>query len=85
MIDTLNLSRKLKYSLKSRFNEIDFDHNGNISVDEFLRFFLLFPKFKEEVLMLADNNAPYTFQLGLSTIQRLRLNVYNTMELQEYN
>jgi len=85
MIDKLNLSRKLKYSLKSKFNEIDFDNSRNISVDEFLGFFLLFPKFKEEVLMHACNNAPYTFNVGLSTIQRWRLRVYNTMELPEYN
>jgi len=85
MISNLDLSDNLKWSLRSKFREIDEDNSGDINLNEFLNFFLLFPKFKEEVLMCASNNAPYSFESGLTTIQRWRLRIYNTMEFPEYN
>jgi len=85
MISNLDLSAKLKWTLRSKFREIDVDHSGDINLNEFLNFFLLFPKFKDEVLMCAYNNAPYGFETGLTTIQRWRLRIYNTMEFPGYN
>lgn len=85
MISTLDLSSKLKWSLRSKFKEIDEDNSGDINLDEFLNFFLLYPKFNEEVLMCAHNNAPYSFESGLPTIQKWRLRIYNTMEFPEYS
>merc|ERR1719397_621536 len=56
MISTLHLSEKLKFSLMNKFGDIDEDNSGNVSLDEFLKFFLLYPKFNEEVLMNARRN-----------------------------
>jgi len=85
MISDLNLSEELKKSLGSKFREIDEDNTGNINLGEFLQYFLLFPKFNEEVLMHVRRNAPYSFDSGLTSLQRWRLWIYNTLEFPGYN
>lgn len=85
MISSLNLSEELKTSLGSKFREIDEDNTGKINLGEFLQFFLLFPKFNEEVLMYVRRNAPYSFDSGLTWLQRWRLWIYNTTEFPVYN
>jgi len=85
MISNLNLSADLKESLRSKFGEIDEDNTGKINLGEFLQYFLLFPKFNEEVLMNVHRNAPYSFDSRLTTLQRCRLWIYNTIEFPGHN
>jgi len=85
MVSTLRLSEKLKYTLFSKFEEIDKDRSGNINLNEFLHFFLLYPKFNEEVLMNAHSNAPYSYEAGLTFTQKWRLSIYNIVQVPDYN
>jgi hypothetical protein len=84
MISTLHLSDGLKHSLITKFQDIDIDNSGDINLEEFLHFFLLYPKFNEEVLS-AKKNAPYNFEAGLTNKQKLRLRIFNIIEFPEYN
>jgi len=80
-----NLNEGLCWSLGNKFKEIDEDNSGDINLEEFLTFFLLWPKFNEEVLQKAGNNTPYTYESGLTLIQEWRLYVFNVMEFPGYN
>jgi len=66
LIKQLDLSEKLKTSLAENFSSIDEDGSGGITLNEFIQFFYKFPSFKQELLMLSTNNAPYVNEKGLS-------------------
>jgi len=85
MINKLDLSESLKSSLLEKFKNIDEDGSGGINLYEFLLFFLKFPKFKEELLLNAHNNAPYIYESTLTTRQRLRQWLYCIVECPGYN
>jgi len=85
MIDKLDLSESLKVSLQEKFKSIDEDGSGGINLHEFLLFFLKFPKFKEELLLHAHNNAPYIYESTLTTRQQIRQWVYCIVECPGYN
>jgi len=85
MIEKLDLSESLKDSLLEKFKSIDEDGSGGVTLYEFLLFFLKFPKFKEELLLNAHNNAPYIYESTLTTRQRWRQWVYCIIECPDYN
>jgi len=85
LIDKLDLSESLKSSLQEKFKKIDEDGSGGINLNEFLLFFLKFPKFKEELLLNAHNNAPYIYESTLTTRQRVRQWLYCIVECPDYN
>jgi len=80
MINKLDISMAMKNALCNKFEEIDVNNDGSINLYEFLYFFLKFPKFNEELMVNAYNNAPYPNEQDLSTLQRLRLKVYLLIE-----
>merc|ERR1719334_957237 len=75
----------MKNILLDKFEEIDVNKDGSINLYEFLWFFLRFPKFNEELLVNARNNAPYTCEEDLSVWQLLRLRVYFFIECPNCN
>jgi len=85
MIDSLDVSEKLKFSLRDQFYRIDKDGNDGINLTEFLMFFLRFPMFKEELLTHSHNNAPYIYETTLSCTQHWRQWLYCVVEHPEYN
>jgi len=85
MIDKLDLSQDLKTVLKAKFHQIDKDGSDGISLAEFLDFFLKFPMFKRELLLHADNNAPYVYEKNLTNAQHFRMWLYSAVENPGYN
>jgi len=85
MIDKLDLSESLKKSMQEKFKSIDKDGSGELNLHEFLLFFLKFPKFKEELLLNAQSNAPYIYENALTTRQRWRMWVYCIVEYPDYS
>jgi len=85
MLEKLDISESLKNSLRTKFNNIDKDGSGAINLEEFLMFFLKFPKFKQELLTNSHNNAPYIYEKALSSCQRWRQWLYRIVECPEYN
>lgn len=85
MIEKLDLSQDLKSSLQKKFKSIDEDGSGAINLDEFLLFFLKFPKFKDELLLHAHSNAPYIYENTLTCRQRWRQWIYCMVECPNYN
>jgi len=85
MLDKLDLSESLKNSLRTKFNYIDKDGSGEINLEEFLLFFLKFPKFKKELRIHAHDNAPFIYEKSLSSHQRWRQWLYRIVECPEYN
>jgi len=85
MLEKLDLSESLKNALRTKFNNIDTDGSGAINLEEFLMFFLKFPKFKKELLINAHNNAPYIYEKALSSRQKWRQWLYRIVECPEYN
>jgi len=84
MIELLDLSERLKESLRQKFGTINNGSDG-ISLREFLMFFLTFPPFNKELLRHADNNAPFVYVNNLTTTQQWRQWIYCTLEYPEYN
>jgi len=85
MLDMLDISEELKFSLRDKFYTIDKDNSGGISLTEFLMYFLRFPMFKEELTTNAKSNAPYVYERHLSGIQHWRQWLYCVVECPEYN
>merc|ERR1719419_983055 len=71
--------------MQEKFKSIDEDGSGELNLPEFLLFFLKFPKFKEELLLNAQSNAPYIYESTLTTRQRWRQWVYCIVEYPDYN
>jgi len=85
MINTLDLSESLKDILRNTFRKIDIDGSNDINLREFLLYFLKFPMFKQELLITANNNAPYNYENTLTRMQRWRQWLYCIVECPGYN
>jgi len=85
MINALQINDKLKLLLRRKFEAIDKNRNGSINLREFLNFFLVFPKFNDELVRHANSNAPFLYESSLSKAQWWRLHLYNIVETPHYN
>jgi len=85
MIEKLDVSLPMKKTLWDKFDDIDMDKDGIISLYEFLFFFLKFQKFNEELLLNYQNNTPYWHEKDLLIWQRLRLSIYTFIECPNRN
>jgi len=85
MIEELPLSDELRDSLSHKFHKIDIDHNGCITLREFLFFFLSFPPMKKQLVSNFDQNEPYRNTLDLSILQKLRLWIYKVVTIPSFN
>jgi len=85
MVNDLPMSERSRNILKNEFNNIDIDHNGRITLKEFLFFFLSFPPMRKELNNNFDNNEPYRNLFDLSLWQTLRLSIYRVLTVPDLN
>jgi len=85
MLDKLNISEDLRNSLGEKFNTINSDGIDEISMTEFLLFFLTFPKFRKEFEANVNTNLPYVYEKTLTGYQYWRKYFYCVVEHPEYN
>jgi len=83
MVNCLDINDELKSMLTFKFDVIDNNGNGTISLREFLNFFLVFPKFTDELDRHANTNAPFLYENSLSRAEKWRLYLYNIVEVPE--
>jgi len=83
MVNCLDINDELKSLLTFKFDAIDNNGNGAISLREFLNFFLIFPKFTDELDRHANTNAPFLYENSLSRAEKWRLYLYNIVEVPE--
>jgi len=85
MLDRLDISDELKFSLREKFDSIDKDGNDGICLTEFLFFFLTFPMFRKELQNNAHSNSPFIYEKALTSKQQWRQWLYCVVEHPEYN
>jgi len=86
LIKSLPLSSILKEDLCLQFSCIDLNDSGDISLEEFLYFFLSFPPLKKELGSTFHANEPYHNILGtVATWRKVRLWVYNVVTVPDFN
>jgi len=86
LINLLPLSKILKEDLCLQFSSIDLTGSGDVTLEEFLYFFLSFPPFKKELGSSFHVNEPYHNIFGnVAVWRKLRLWVFNIITVPGYN
>jgi len=86
LINSLPLSTILKEDLCVQFSSIDLTGSGDVTLEEFLYFFLSFPPFKKELASSFHVNEPYHKFFGnVATWRKVRLWVFNVITVPGYN
>jgi len=86
LINLLPLSTILKEDLSFQFSSIDLTGSGDVTLEEFLYFFLSFPPFKKELGSSFHTNEPYHNIFGnVAAWRKLRLWVFNVITVPGYN
>jgi hypothetical protein len=85
MIAQLPLSENLRESLSNQYQDIDLDKSGEVSLSEFLYFFLQYKPFRIELSDNFQNNQPYQNKIDLTRMQRARLFIYIILTRPNFN
>jgi len=86
LIKSLPLSSSLKNDLYLQFSCIDLTKSGDVTLEEFLYFFLSFPPFKKELASSFHANEPFHNILGnVAAWRKVRLWVYNVATVPSFN